>query len=515
MPEHLRALIVILVLATVVFAFAKVPVCAVAMKTDDFVRRRNLWFGITLAAFLAHNFWIFMIVAAALLLFALPREQNKLAMFFFLLFAVPKFSEIIPGLGLINYFFTIDYVRLLALAVLLPSFLSLSTRPGIERFGQSLPDKFLGGYIILNLLLVSQISTFTGLLRHGVFDLFIDMFLPYYVASRSLKELQGFRDTLMAFVVAALVLSAIGAFEFARHWLLYASLRDTLGVQWGMGGYSVRGGQEALRALATTGHPIALGYVIAVAAGFFMYLRKSVPYPMTWRLGLILLTAGLIAALSRGPWVGAAAMLLVFVATGPSPGLGFSKLGLLGVLILLVSLISPAGEKLIDYLPFIGTVDKGGVTYRQQLLEVSIAIIMQNPFFGSFDYLNLPAMQKLMAEGIIDIVNSYLGIALASGLVGLSLFSGFFIAVAVGIFGGMRNLTDRNSELYLLGRVLFSTLLGILVIIFTVSSITVIPVVYWSVAGLGVAYARMLALAKLPKAAGTTSNRPATASTKI
>jgi hypothetical protein len=40
--------------------------------------------------------------------------------------------------------------------------------------------------------------------------------------------------------------------------------------------------------------------------------------------------------------------------------------------------------------------------------------------------------------------------------------------------------------------VLLATLIGILVIIFTVSSITFIPVVYWSVAGLGVAYIQMV-----------------------
>jgi hypothetical protein len=37
-----------------------------------------------------------------------------------------------------------------------------------------------------------------------------------------------------------------------------------------------------------------------------------------------------------------------------------------------------------------------------------------------------------------------------------------------------------------------ATLLAILVIIFTVSNITIIPIVYWSVAGLGVAYAEMM-----------------------
>ena len=127
MPEHLRALIVILGLATAVFVFAKAPACALATTVGDFERRRNLWFAITLAAFLAHNFWIFIIVAAALLLFALPREPNKLAMYFFLLFAVPAYYAQITGLGVIHHFFTIDYVRLLAMAALLPSSLSEDT----------------------------------------------------------------------------------------------------------------------------------------------------------------------------------------------------------------------------------------------------------------------------------------------------------------------------------------------------------------------------------------------------
>src|SRR6267378_3259637 len=129
MPEHLRALLVILVLSSAVFALAKTPACAMACAAADFERRRNLWFGITLAAFLAHNFWIFIVVAAALLLFAQSREPNKLATYFFVLFAVPLIPADITGLGLIQHFFSIDYIRLLALAVLLPAFLFLRRQP--------------------------------------------------------------------------------------------------------------------------------------------------------------------------------------------------------------------------------------------------------------------------------------------------------------------------------------------------------------------------------------------------
>jgi hypothetical protein len=55
----------------------------------------------------------------------------------------------------------------------------------------------------------------------------------------------------------------------------------------------------------------------------------------------------------------------------------------------------------------------------------------------------------------------------------------------------MRSFSNKDDEARRLGRALLATLAGILITIVTVSSITVIPVVYWSIAGLGVAYAQM------------------------
>jgi O-antigen ligase len=106
-------------------------------------------------------------------------------------------------------------------------------------------------------------------------------------------------------------------------------------------------------------------------------------------------------------------------------------------------------------------------------------------------------MQQLrQGQGIIDIVNTYLEVALASGLVGLSLFCGFFLVVLVELFAAMRRAGDRDGELYALGQTLFCALLGILAMIFATSSIALIPVVYWSIAGLAQAYARAPELAR-------------------
>jgi len=411
-------------------------------------------------------------------------------MFFFLLFAVPPLGEQITGLGLIKHFFTIDYIRLLSLAVLLPAFLSIRTRPDTERFGRSIPDKLILSYIVLNFLLMFTASTFTNTLRHGVFYAFVDIFLPYYVASRAVRTSQSFRDVLMSFVVAALVLSAIAAFEFAKHWLLYSALQDALGVRWGFGAYLERG-EGAVRAQATTGQPIPLGYVMAVAIGFHFYLRKLIPSAITWYAGLVFLIVGLVAPISRGPWIGAMAILIMYTAIGPFPSRRLAVSGLFFGVALPLFLFFYA-QSINDYLPFLRNVDESTVTYRQRLLEISIEVIMQNPLFGAFDFFYSPAMQELkQGQGIIDIVNSYLGIGLSSGLVGLSLFCGFFVVIGFGVFGAMRNVLNRDSELFLLGRVLSSTLFGVLVIIFTVSSVSVIPIIYWSLAGLAAAYTRM------------------------
>jgi O-antigen ligase len=497
MPTHLKALLVILALAATVFWFAKATVYSGDSSNEEFERRRNLWFAVTLTAFLAHNFWIYIIVTVALVLFALPREPNKLALYFFMLLVVPPFGQEVTGLGLINHFFAIDYLRLLALTILLPTFWSLRKQPDVVPFGITYPDKIVTGYLILNFGLLLAAATFTDALRRGVFYSFIDIFLPFYVASRSVRSVRDFRRALMAFFVAAIVMGVIGVFETTRHWLLYAALQDTLAVQWGYSGYLEREG-VGLRAQGSTGQPIVLGYVMAAAFGFYFYLRKSFPNNSFWRFGVLALVAGLIAPFSRGPWIGAGLMMLVFMATGSARKKTIAQASLVGVFSIVFLLSSPFGEKMTDLMSF-GGVEGGeaayNVQYRQQLLRTGINAVLENPFFGAYEVFLAEGADSLkQGNGMIDLVNTYLAVALGKGLIGFALFLGFFIAVAGGIVKAMINLTDKSSEPYLLGRVLFSTLIGLLVIIFTTSSILVISVITWSVAGLGVAYARMITL---------------------
>lgn len=485
MPEHLRALVAILALALAVFFVIRRPACATAISCADFDRRRNLWLTITLIAFVSHNFWVCIAVTAIVLAYMAPRDSNRIALYLYVLLALPQIGVAISGFGIINQLFVIDYTRLLAMVLLAPVALSLRIEE-LKRGEQlTLPDKLLLAYVVLSLALQFLAISLTGSMRNALYA-FIDILLPYYVVSRSLQSVERLRDAIMSFVVAAALMSAIGIFEFSRHWLLYSSLDSALGVEWAYGGYLER--DDLLRVMATSGQPIVFGYVMAVAFGLLLYAKELLPGALSIVAGQAVLLAGLVVSVSRGPWIGALAIVITYIATGKR---AFAKLGQLfaaGLLLVPLMYFTPSWDRIVGLLPFIGETDIGSVTYRERLLELSIQIILENPFFGSADFL-LFLEEMRQGEGIIDIVNTYLMIALRSGLIGLALFLGFFGVIMVAIARRMR-LHPADSEAHRLGQALLAVLAGILVMIFTVSSINQVPVIYWAVAGLGYAYSR-------------------------
>ncbi|MEN5034581.1 O-antigen ligase family protein [Pseudomonas sp. TWI929] len=489
MPEHFRALIVIVFLASVVFVLARRPATDL-IPPSDFKRRRNLWFLLTLLAFFSHSFWLYLGAGAVILYIAGRREHNPMALFYMLLFLIPPASVQVPGFGVVNYLVDLNHIRLLTLCVLLPAALQLRRQSDTLSFGRTWPDKLLAASLLLMSVLYLRETTLTDTLRQTLY-LYVDVFLPYYVASRGLRQISDFKDTLLAFVLTSFVLALIGVAEYVRHWLLYSALIDTMGVPWSMSGYLSRGG--SLRASVTTGQAIALGYVMSVAIGLFLFVQGYVRRPLHRVMGALLLAAGLFAPLSRGPWIGAMVIIVVYIALGKKAVKRLALLAAAGMLALPLLTVVPGGEKVLDLLPYIGNLEKENITYRERLMDNSWAVIQRNPLFGSFDFRNTPEMQSMIqGEGIIDIVNTYINLALRVGLVGLGLFVAFFAMVLLGIRKAMLSFAEMDDERRQLGRVLLATLIGILVIIFTVSSITFIPVVYWSIAGLGVAYIQMV-----------------------
>jgi hypothetical protein len=553
LPEHLRALIWILALVTPVWMFAGIQRVGLPIAQPDYKRRVWMWYATTLIAFLAHDFWIFMIAMFIAIRIGAAKEHNPLALFFVVALAVPPYFREIPGALGIDHLIALNLPRLLALVLLLPLWLTLRVRKGVEPFGQFWPDRFLIAYLVVYLVVQFFYDTPTNALRVGLVYPFLDIFLPYYVASRTIRSLKVFKDTISTLALMSVVLALIAAFEWARFWLVYSSLEDALNVNWPYSNYLFRGEGGRLRAQASLGHSIVFGYTMVIGLSLFAFLRPEMSAPrivranaasgrssgsfggrfgtslvgvfvavplallsfirpssyvpgrpsmaskptsfpsMAWRIGAALILGGIIVSLSRGPWVGAAAALAVLAFTGPEVGSRLVRLSIGVSMVLALLLTTQFGGRIIDLMPFVGTVDAFNVTYRQRLFDVSMLVIWQRPWFGSVDFMNNPLLESMrQGEGIIDIVNSYLGIALRNGIVGLVLFSGVFITAMIGIIDCLRRIKDKDDELHLLGRVLLAALVGAMVTITTVSSILAVPLLYFALAGMAIGYRQLV-----------------------
>lgn len=499
MPEHLRAFAFVLLIGLAVFRLAA-PLRGQQLPSSQGLRR-GLWLALTAAAFLSGNFWIFCAVALGVLIWARAREENVAALFLALLFVVPPSQLDIPGFGMVNFFFGLNWPRLLSLTLLLPLAVRLMQRPPRfhGRAGRVADFLFLG-YVIVQLLLLAREPSVPSALR-SVFYLFVDVVLPYYVFSRSFDEVRKIRDAAAAFVVAAAVLAAIGLLELVRHWMLYAALVDA----WGSPDklyYLAR--QGVLRAMGSTGHSIALGYVMAVALLLYLPLRTRVRAGWQRTALLLLIGAGLAVPLSRGPWLGAAAGFALYLLLGARPARNLLLAAGAGAGVLALLALLPGGHHIIGMVPFIGTVDAGNIEYRQRLIDSASQLVWQHPLLGMADYTEqLARMGLVQGQGIVDIVNTYIQVALRSGLVGLALFGGLMAAALLAAMRA-RKFLPRGDDAGAsdLGRSLAAAQLAVIVTIASVSSIVVIPWVYWCLAGMLVGYARVVhAAARQPSMA--------------
>jgi O-Antigen ligase len=468
----LKQLIVVFAIAWAVFRLMK-PAALIFAAPQDFARRRNTWYLVTIAAFLCPSFSIFCLVCAPFLIAAGRKDPNPGALYLLLIYVVPEFSWRVPMVG-ISYLLDLDFQILLSFCVLVPAAVRLlksrkdrSLRP----FGMI--DFFLLAYLVLTSLyfVLPEISrgvlmtpTYTDSLRRA-FEAFLGIYLPYLVISRWSSSPREIQEMLVFFCMACAVMAGIAIFEAAKHWLLYAEIRENwfavLGVNSGpstITPYLMRG--QSLRAMASAGHPLILGYLLAIAFGFWLSLKANVPSKLTRNALIVLYWLGLLASYSRGPWAGAVLIYFAYVAfSGRTLSKVFKALGVAALVGVVVD-VSPLGSRIAQVIPFLGgSIDRDNIIYRERLLTRAWEVIQQSPFLG--DQQALVKMEDLrQGEGIIDLMNGFLNVLLDNGFVGLSLFMGFIL---FGVFHAWTVSKERSRvgpELASVGASLAACILG-------------------------------------------------------
>lgn len=479
-------------IALPILILARQPLVAAGYDEDLYRRHRILWIAVTLLVFLTHNYWIYTVLAGIMLALAATRDRAPLTLYFVVLFAAPHFTMLIPGIGPIQNLFYINHIRMLNLAILLPLALMVRRKQKGSPPHFRAPDLAIIGYLLVMLIAHVRSDSVTMVMRTA-FYLYVDTWLPYYVASRAITRMQHFRQLAAGFLLAAAIMALIATFETLKGWLVYESLRLPLQIPIEFFSYITRGDGGPLRALASTTYPIILGYVLTVGLGMYAFISGELKPRWKSRIAGLCLVAGLIASLSRGPWVGAAAMLLVLIALGPGKSKRLASAIGVGGIVIIGLMASPWAESLIGFLPFIGDIQAENLDYRARLLDVSLLVLAQNPLLGDLNFMANPLLDQMrQGQGVIDIVNTYLQVAMPYGLLGLALFISALLLPMRAVWRVRSKLARDQHEAERLGRVLLAIMLATLVTIASASSIGAIAPVYWLMTGLCVAYARML-----------------------
>jgi len=506
-----KELIVVWVIAAVIFRLAR-PIALKFIHPDDLSRRRNSWFALTAVAFLAPGFWVFALVAIPLLIWAGRRDSNPCAVYLLLFQVIPPLEIPVPMIGM-QHLLSLNMFLLLSFCVLTP--LALRT----YRLKGQHPENALQ-FMDLCLLAYGLLASVfylramkpngtlypvssTESLRHA-FVFFFDAFIPYYVVSRAGADRRKLRDMLATYCLCCAVLAAIAVFETAWGWLLYGGMVAQLSTPAPGAFYLMRGG--GLRAMASTGHPMALAHLLVLAFGLWLYLQTRLDSRL-WKLGgVILFWTGLFAAFTRGALLGAVVVFFLFAALRPRGASRlFSATGAAVVVAVLIYL-SPLGDKIVSVVPwFGGKMDAGSITYRERLWERSWQIIKESPFLGDQDA--IPKMQDLrQGEGIVDVINTYAGVLLNDGFLGLSLFLGFILTALLKAWAGNRRTLSGDPDLSVLGAALVACLVATLIMILD-SSLTRGPArMFYVFAGFAAGYS-VLVRASL-RSQSTVDTRP-------
>jgi len=474
MSTDLKELIAVLGLSVIVFTLAK-PVALQFSAESDFKRRRNVWMAVTIVAFLSPNIWLFALFAAPVFYWGGRKDSNPLALYLLLLTVIPPVTRQIPTIG-IKQLFDLNIYRLLSFCVLIPAAWRLRASPDSDRIrGLRGMDLLLLGYGALQALLfvvpdpaqtnnVILHNSFTNVLRGAVL-FYVDVYVLYYVASRMGTTRNAIREALAAFVLSSALMASLAVFESVRHWLLYTDFFTRWGGDQLRAEYFVRAG--LLRAEVSSGQPLALGFLLTVALGFWLYLRSRVTGHRVRKGAVtIALLMGLFVSFSRGPWLAALVAFLAFSAFGGGRAAGVMKAVMVALVGSGLLLLSPLGTKLRQILPFSDNdpAALASLIYREKLVDRSWQLIQARPLLG--DQLALVHLQDLrQGQGIIDVVNTYLGITLFHGFTGLTLFLTFQLLPLYRMRRAARQLPPSDSDAALLAAAITATIIGTIVLL--------------------------------------------------
>jgi O-antigen ligase len=421
----IKLLIPVLVICALAWLFLRGAFQPLLAKRE-YNRAWTVIVAATVVVFLAHSLPLYGIGIAVVAFVAQAYlgggVRGKLAAFMLLMVVLPPLSWQVGDIGDISYLLGLTGARILALVLLTGPALQLMGDRRFKREGWVVPlDLAVIAYQVLKIALMVPHSSGTTLLRMLV-ESVLDILLPYYVASRAIRTEPDLRFLVSHLALGLAFTAAVGVAEFFANRYFYSELQFVYNYKWSLTMILMRG--THLRVEATTPEPIVLAFEMIFALGIWTFLRG--PDWRRWQVAGVyaLLIGCMVFTFSRGPWIGAIIFGLSLLGLRRLNTKAFTALFvfLLGSAVVMKML--GADQFAINALSTVfgsSEADLSSINYRNELLDTALALLRQSPWLGVPDYAS--QMQALrQGEGIIDLVNSYIAIALDTGVVGLVIY---------------------------------------------------------------------------------------------
>jgi O-antigen ligase len=492
MANNLISLIIILSISSLTYLYLSQAIKPV-VGVNNFKVWILLWVGLTTVSFLAFHVLLLFVLSALLILWASKKVDNKVALYFMVSFAIQEYSIQTPILN-------ISYQTVLGLTLLLPLFIGILAERNTYKSAKSNADIFLKLYLILIFIL-----TFRGLhteSMHGytltypqlvkiAATYFLQYFLPYYVVSRYVKKLEQIKTIVFALTSLCIILAPLALYEIVTSNSLYASIPYNLNLSGFVPSVIQRAGM--LRATVSIDHPLYLGLLLMIGLSLFAFSANYIKSKFLVFLGFLILLLGFIAPLSKGPWSGALISFVLLYLLSPNKlKKGSIILGCLTIILILLFNSSYA-ETVVSLLPFIGDADSGTTEYRGLFFKQSLIIIDQYPVFGMYEPRTHKAMLPLFqGEGLVDLINVYVSIALRYGLLALSLYLLFICTVVFTLIKELILIKDKRTYTFKCGASLLSSFIALLIVMVSIADATITSTLLLSLSGLIVSYTNIL-----------------------
>ncbi|HWI85650.1 MAG TPA: O-antigen ligase family protein [Sphingomonas sp.] len=291
---------------------------------------------------------------------------------------------------------------------------------------------------------MARTSSFTDTARQ-LLPLLLSVMVPYFVISRSLNTKQDVRRFLLALALGGFVMASVAVVESRLHWLLYKTIENNMHIDARLNPYTkLRGGM--IRAPASFPESTNLANYLALAGVALFALRASFSSTRRWYLALGVIALGLLAANSRGGFVGIAIGMVAFDLYRRHYSALAAKIATIG---LCYTLFLAAAQVSAYFASVVGKSDAtiGSSDYRVLLLRRGMEEIRKHPYFGTTRDQAIASLQDIkQGEGIVDLVNGYIAYGLTLGYPGMIGLLMIFVSLCLAMLLARRGLS-RDREL--------------------------------------------------------------------